>query len=275
MKKFTKLIAFALVLAMSVVMFASCSKEGDVFTEYENAKQYLKDAGYVVESNSGEWPLQLADLEGMISAYKIKEGTENDKNPQASDGVMVYYFKSEKAATRAWEKSIKADYESAVKRFKTSNKKAVEEGDMIVVNKSADGKIICYGTRNAVDLVFNTYSFTECDGGYEISSAQPTLATSYIFKAYKGVAVVKIGDFSACADLEVVVIPATVTEIAPGAFDGCDLDKIYYEGTKAQWAEITMDSDDRKDLTDICYYYSSTATSGDYWCYVEGEPEEV
>ena len=267
MKKFTKLIAFALVLAMSVVMFASCAKDGDIFAEYEKAKQYLIDAGYEVEANSGEWPLQLADLKGVISAYKIKEGTENDKNPQASDGVMVYYFKTEKAATRAWEKTIKAEYESAAKRFKTSNKKAAEEGEAVVVNKSADGRIICYGTKRAVDIVFNVYSFSAVgEEGYAISCGQQNLDTSYVFNSYNGKPVTKIEDFSACSSLSAVVIPTSITEIAPGAFDGCDnLDVIYFEGTKREWEAIEMADEDREWLTDLCYYRS-------YWVYEDGKP---
>ena len=142
MKKFTKIVAIALVLAMSVVLFASCTKTNK---GYEKAKKALADAGYVVESNAGEWSSQVADLEGSIAAYKIKEGTENDKNPKASDGIVIYYFKTEKAANRAWDKTLKSEVESAKKR-------AAKDEITIVYKK--EGKVIYYGTQEAVDLAF-------------------------------------------------------------------------------------------------------------------------
>lgn len=142
MKKFTKIVAIALVLAMSVVLFASCAKTNK---GYEKAKKALSDAGYVVESNAGEWSSQVADLEGSIAAYKIKEGTENDKNPKASDGIVIYYFKTEKAANRAWDKTIKSEVESAKKR--------AAKDEITIVSKK-EGKVIYYGTQEAVDLAF-------------------------------------------------------------------------------------------------------------------------
>ena len=142
MKKFTKIVAIALVLAMSVVLFASCAKTNK---GYEKAKKALADAGYVVESNAGEWSSQVADLEGSIAAYKIKEGTENDKNPKASDGIVIYYFKTEKAANRAWDKTLKSEVESAKKR--------AAKDEITIVSKK-EGKVIYYGTQEAVDLAF-------------------------------------------------------------------------------------------------------------------------
>ena len=143
MKKFTKIVAIALVLAMSVVLFASCAKTNK---GYEKAKKALVDAGYVVEPNSGEWSSQVADLEGSIAAYKIREGTENDKNPKARDGIVIYYFKTEKAANRAWDKTIKSEVESAKKR--------AAKDEITIVSKK-EGKVIYYGTQEAVDLAFN------------------------------------------------------------------------------------------------------------------------
>ena len=143
MKKFTKIVAIALVLAMSVAVFASCAK---VSKGYEKAKKALADAGYVVDTTSGEWGSQVADVESMISAFKIREGTENDKNPKASGGIMIYYFKSEKAANKAWDKTIKNDYESAKKRA------AKEEIELI---SKREGKVIYYGTQDAIDVAFN------------------------------------------------------------------------------------------------------------------------
>lgn len=143
MKNFTRIVAIALVLVMSVAVFASCAQPPK---SYEKAKKALADAGYVVESDSGEWGNQVADLQGMIYAYKIKEGTENDKNPKASGGAVIYYFKSEKAAIKAWEKSIKNEAESAKKRA------TKEEMEFVYAQ---EGKVVYYGTPDAVNLALN------------------------------------------------------------------------------------------------------------------------
>ena len=143
MKNFTRIVAIALVLVMTVAVFASCAQNAK---GYDKAKKALANAGYVVESDAGEWGSQVNDLQGMICAYKIREGTENDKNPKASGGIVIYYFKSEKAANRAWDKSIKNDYESAKKRA------AKEEMELI---SKREGKVIYYGTQDAIDVAFN------------------------------------------------------------------------------------------------------------------------
>ena len=143
MKNFTRIVAIALVLVMSVAMFASCAQTSKA---YEKAKKALNDAGYAVESNSGEWASQISDLQGMISAYKIKEGTENDKKPKASGGIVIYYFNTEKAANRAWDKTIKSEFENAKRRA------AKEEIELIC---KSEGKIVYYGTQDAIDIAFN------------------------------------------------------------------------------------------------------------------------
>ena len=46
--------------------------------------------------------------------------------------------------------------------------------------------------------------------------------------------------FEGCGSLREVTIPASVTEIDKWAFYGCDaLEVVHYNGTKAQWDEIT------------------------------------
>lgn len=143
MKNVTRIVAIALVLVMSVAMFASCAQTAK---GYEKAKKALNNAGYVVEADAGEWGNQINDLQGAIYAYKIREGTENDKNPKASGGIVVYYFKSEKAANKAWEKTIKNEVESAKKRA------AKEEMELI---SERVGKVIYYGTQDAINVAFN------------------------------------------------------------------------------------------------------------------------
>ena len=55
-----------------------------------------------------------------------------------------------------------------------------------------------------------------------------------------GLSVIQGGLFKGCGSLREVTIPASVTEIGMWAFYGCDaLEVVHYNGTKAQWDEIT------------------------------------
>ena len=55
-----------------------------------------------------------------------------------------------------------------------------------------------------------------------------------------GLSVIPMHAFQSCGSLREVTIPASVTEIDRWAFSGCDaLEVVHYNGTKAQWDEIT------------------------------------
>ncbi len=58
-----------------------------------------------------------------------------------------------------------------------------------------------------------------------------------------GVTTIKDGAFAFCVSLAKVVLPASVKSIGAGAFGWCDdLTDVYYRGTEAQWAKISIDS---------------------------------
>ena len=59
-----------------------------------------------------------------------------------------------------------------------------------------------------------------------------------------GITSIRNGTFSGCSNLTSVAIPDSVTSIGYEAFLGCEcLKYIYYSGTKEQWAEILIRSD--------------------------------
>ena len=54
------------------------------------------------------------------------------------------------------------------------------------------------------------------------------------------------------------------------AFSECSgLEKVYYKGSKAEWSEISIGSNNGKLTTATIYYYSETKPSeeGNYWHY--------
>ena len=70
--------------------------------------------------------------------------------------------------------------------------------------------------------------------------------------------VVKIGDsaFMGCESLGEVSIPSSVTVILDGAFFGCDaLTNVYYIGTEADWAAISIAIGNEK-LTEATINYN-------------------
>ena len=61
-----------------------------------------------------------------------------------------------------------------------------------------------------------------------------------------GVTNIESGTFSGCESLAEVTIPASVTTIGDSAFDKCTgLSDVYFGGTEAQWADITIGTDNK------------------------------
>ncbi len=78
--------------------------------------------------------------------------------------------------------------------------------------------------------------------------------------------------FCACYELTEILIPNGVIKIGATAFHNCNnLEKIYYEGTAADWVKITIDNGNECLLNAERYYYSEETPSkeGNYWHYDE------
>lgn len=91
--------------------------------------------------------------------------------------------------------------------------------------------------------------------------------------------VTEIGEsaFNSCRGLRGVVLPKTVTKIGASAFDATFELVVYYEGTQADWLQVSIGEGSVPEP----YYYSEaepalnadgTAYEGRYWRYVDGEP---
>ena len=99
---------------------------------------------------------------------------------------------------------------------------------------------------------------------------------------HTGAKIILIFAFDNCTSLKSVTIPNSVTTICNAAFYYCNsLSTVYYGGTAAEWADISIDSTGNDKLTSATVYYYSetepalnedeTAYDGNYWHFAEGE----
>ena len=76
-----------------------------------------------------------------------------------------------------------------------------------------------------------------------------------------------------CKDLSNIIIPNSVTTIETFAFSNyCSLSKVFYQGTKNDWKNISIDFEGNDNLKSATiYYYSETkpTSKGNYWHYDE------
>lgn len=148
----------------------------------------------------------------------------------------------------------------------SDNTKYRSEGNCLIETNT---NTLIAGRKNSIipDSVttIGEYAFSGCTGLTSITI--PDSVTS-------------IGNwaFSGCSGLTSITIPDSVRTINWRAFEECSgLEKVYYNGTEAQWNKIAINSDN-SDLTNATrYYYSEEnpyvdgVTSGNYWHYENGE----
>ena len=136
MKKTIKLIAFALVLSLSVITLASCLPPN---LDPEKAVAALKENDYIAAEDDTLLPLVFAGL-GIKNVDTVVTGTAIiDKK---GEHVTIIYFEEAEDATAAWEK---------VKESAEKEDKKEDDSDW-TINKF--GKMIWYGTEAAIKATY-------------------------------------------------------------------------------------------------------------------------
>ncbi len=91
-----------------------------------------------------------------------------------------------------------------------------------------------------------------------------------------GVSVIEEYAFCGCKNLDFVILSKSVVTIEKNAFDlYFSYLNVYYTGTRAEWENISISSDnDEVDSASLRYYYSETKPTekGNFWYYADGEP---
>lgn len=130
MKKFGKIIALSIAVIMCVALLVACAPNSDP----DKARKALEDNGYAVTKvnpnvSLGGIEINLnKDVEWIVSGTKVKD----------EEHVTIYYYKTAKAASEAWDEMQK----------EADKKQGDEEDSDWVCEKS--GKMIYFGTKDAV-----------------------------------------------------------------------------------------------------------------------------
>ena len=82
--------------------------------------------------------------------------------------------------------------------------------------------------------------------------------------------------FFGCSSLTSITIPGSVKSIGTQTFNYSGLQNVYYKGTAAQWAEISIGGNSGLDNATIFYFseeypFTDGVTSGNFWHYADGE----
>lgn len=135
MKKFAKVVALVLVVAMSLALLVSCGPNSDP----DKAKEALKGNGYTATISKDA--ISLGITEALLGCERgdmiaIVTGTkkDDDKNLQT---VTIYYFKDSATANKVWDK-VKSESDKESKN---------NESDWTTAKV---GAMIYYGTSAAI-----------------------------------------------------------------------------------------------------------------------------
>ena len=109
-----------------------------------------------------------------------------------------------------------------------------------------------------------------------LSNAFRNCASLELVKLPSSLTTIENFAFYGCSSLKSIVIPKSVTKIKQRSFEFCYLEEMYFEGTKEECSNMTIDMleyDNDGLYISTKYYYSETmpSESGNYWHYVNGE----
>ena len=136
MKKTMKLIALALVLALSVVTLASCLPPN---SDPEKAIDSLEDNGYKAAHDDTVLPLVFKvmgvdDIDDIVTATAVID--------EKIEHVTIIYFEDAEAAKEAWED---------VKEYAEKEDKEEEDTDWTIAKFN---NMIWYGTKAAIKATY-------------------------------------------------------------------------------------------------------------------------
>lgn len=131
MKKFAKIMALMLVVAMGVAMLVACAPAIDP----DKALSALKKNGYTAGKDTRATPAALA-LFGVKGVDCVVSGTNGTEGKEGH--VFIVYFTSKDAADSAWE---------SVQKYAKSEDKESSDSDW-EIKKS--GKMIYWGDSNGI-----------------------------------------------------------------------------------------------------------------------------
>ncbi len=133
MKKFTKILALALVTVVAALALVACGPNKDP----SKAAQKLKDNGYAVTYTNGDniaGTTALAVVEGVLGCERgsltaIVSGTKVNEGGNA-DTITILYFKDKGTAKSVWEKA-ESYLKSEGEKETESELKVEQSGKMI------------------------------------------------------------------------------------------------------------------------------------------------
>ncbi len=127
MKKFVRILCFALVTLMLCATLASC---GAPAKDPADAEAALEEAGYTVVNDSKALPALYKvagyDLDNVVSGTKI---SKDDEGNTVTEHVTIYYFADKDNAEKAMEKI--ADDEKEEKGENENWVSATRSGSMV------------------------------------------------------------------------------------------------------------------------------------------------
>lgn len=140
---------------------------------------------------------------------------------------------------------------------------------------------------DSVEIVSNS-AFTDCANLKSVVfGANVTSIGGNCFRDCENLESITIGDklttietgaFFNCKKLDNVVLPKSLTTIGTWAFFTCEsLTKVFYKGTKTEWDNVVIGSNNYEIINVTKYFYVENEQdlpqdNGNYWHYVEGVP---